>query len=170
MDPLVFGLIMGGVALVAVAVILYFLVFKKKIQDGVDKGREKRAAKEAVRAKNTSMAGDMFAEREREAAKGERSLSDDEIGHIMKVATGGHTAAPEVEKPKSKKEIEKEKKEAQKEAKKDEEVERILKMNTGGGNMGVSSAPSASEEPKKKEGDDKESAFNPMGQFGSGMK
>ena len=66
MGPLEIGLIVGGVTLVAVAVILYFLVFKNMIARGNQKRRENNTKKATERLRSTSMASDLFQQQQQE--------------------------------------------------------------------------------------------------------
>lgn len=84
-DPLTFGLIIGGIILVAVVVILYVLLFRKKLHAGVEKAKVKRAKKAEEYEKATNMASDLFAAKEKEEER-DTSLSDTEIGSIIKIS------------------------------------------------------------------------------------
>jgi len=66
-NPLAWGLIIGGIILVAVAVILYFFVFRARINKGIENQKAKKADKADKYEKSTSMAANMFQERQNEA-------------------------------------------------------------------------------------------------------
>ncbi|MCL2570204.1 MAG: hypothetical protein FWE16_03275 [Firmicutes bacterium] len=76
-NPVLFGLLIGGIVLVAVGLILYFLVFKKRISKGLDARKANKALKREKYAESTSLAASVFQEREDdEKARQERKEAD----------------------------------------------------------------------------------------------
>jgi len=74
-NPVGLTLLIAGIVLIAVAVILYFLVFKKKIDAKIKTNKVARGEKEVKDAKAQTLAGNVFKEEEERASKG---LSDEE--------------------------------------------------------------------------------------------
>jgi len=68
-NPLAFGLIIGGVVLVAVALILYFFVFRARINSGMNNQKAKKADKADRYEKSTNMASSIFQERQNDAER-----------------------------------------------------------------------------------------------------
>jgi len=62
-NPLALGLIVGGIVVIAVAVILYFLVFKTKIAACVEKQKANKAANNERYEKSSNLAADIFQEK-----------------------------------------------------------------------------------------------------------
>ena len=116
-NPLAFGLIIGGVILVAVAVILYVLVFRAKINQGIEGHKAKKAEKSEKYDKSVNMAASMFQEREtadqQNKADKEAAVNVAELERRIKANQGSDTylANPKVKKekkaPKKKEEPEK---------------------------------------------------------------
>ena len=65
-NPLALGLIVGGIVLVLVAVILYFLVFRKMIKSACERGKANRAERRVKQEKSTNLASNVFGERNAE--------------------------------------------------------------------------------------------------------
>ena len=63
-DPVIFGVVIGAVVLVAVAVILYIFVFHKMLKRRLANRSANKADKVAKHEKSTSMASDIFKEKQ----------------------------------------------------------------------------------------------------------
>ena len=117
-NPLAFGLIIGGIIIVAVAVILYVLVFRAKINKSVENFEARKAAKEEKYNKSVSMAAEIFGERQAEEQQHEAektTIDVEELERRIKMNKGSDTylANPKVKKERAaKKTITEEKKEA----------------------------------------------------------
>jgi len=68
-NPVLFGLIIGAIIIVAVALILYFLVFKVRINRALQNQKAKRADKADKYEKSTNMAAEAFKDRDAVAVK-----------------------------------------------------------------------------------------------------
>ena len=68
-DPVGLTLLIFGIVVVAVAIILYFFVFKKKIDAKLADNKVKRAQNEVKDAKAQTLAGDVFKEEEQRVNK-----------------------------------------------------------------------------------------------------
>ena len=75
-NPIALTIIIASIVIVAVAIILYFFVFRKKVKAKVADNQVKREQKAVKTAKSQALAGDVFKEEE---AKEDRKLSDDEL-------------------------------------------------------------------------------------------
>ena len=76
-DPVGLTLIIGGIVLVAVAVILYFFVFKKKINAKVAENKVNKEQKAVKDAKAQGLAGSVFKEEDEHQEK--KKMSDAEM-------------------------------------------------------------------------------------------
>ena len=95
MSPTAFILLIVGIVVVAIAVILYVLVFHKKVKASSEKRSEKKAKKADEYSKSTSMASSVFEGRESEslAAKEAEATKKADVDKIM--SQHGHKQAPE---------------------------------------------------------------------------
>jgi len=107
-NPLAYGLTIAGIILVAVAVILYVMVFHKKVMAWNERRKDKSAEKKEKFEQSSSLASSMFDERyedERKAAEAAKKEKVDvaELERRINANTAGGDVSLEKPKPAPKK-------------------------------------------------------------------
>lgn len=78
-NPWHYVLLIGGIVLVAVVLILYFVVFRERFKNAMSAGKDKKTKKQASIENSQSLASNMFKEEQEKAAVQKEQLSDAEV-------------------------------------------------------------------------------------------
>jgi len=98
--PAIFGIVVGVATLVAVALVLYFMVFKKKMAAKSVQSKEKRAAKQEQYQASTSAAANIFQEKQSEPVNHNKAADMEELERRVNLNTNAGVADLKLEKPK----------------------------------------------------------------------